>query len=139
MRVAGLGSRRGVTGAEVLAAVAAARAAFGAPALDALAALPADTRVCCAHEYTLGNLRFAQAVEPGNTQLTQYMAQCTALRERGTPTLPSRMGTERSVNPFLRSREASVRRAVQAHAGLDTQAADADVFAALRQWKNEFR
>jgi len=107
--------------------------------LDALAALPSDTRVCCAHEYTLGNLRFALAVEPRNAELTQYMAQCQALREHGTPTLPSRMGTERSVNPFLRSREASVREAVKAHAGLAPQAADADVFAALRQWKNEFR
>jgi hydroxyacylglutathione hydrolase len=106
--------------------------------LDALAALPGDTRVCCAHEYTLGNLRFARAVEPGNAQLTHYLAQCEALRQRGTPTLPSRMATERSVNPFLRSRQATVRAAVQAHAGLPPQAADVDVFAALRQWKNNF-
>jgi hydroxyacylglutathione hydrolase len=107
--------------------------------LDALAALPGETRVCCAHEYTLGNLRFARAVEPGNTQLTQYLAQCEALRERGVPTLPSRMDTERSVNPFLRSRQAAVRAAVQAHAGLASPAADVDIFAALRQWKNNFR
>ncbi|MGR4872312.1 hydroxyacylglutathione hydrolase [Variovorax sp. LARHSF232] len=107
--------------------------------LDAMAALPGDTRVCCAHEYTLGNLRFARAVEPGNAQLTQYLAQCEALCERGVPTLPSRMDTERSVNPFLRSRQDAVRAAVQAHAGLASPAADVDVFAALRQWKNNFR
>lgn len=107
--------------------------------LDALAALPSDTRVCCAHEYTLSNLRFALAVEPANADLTQYEAQCQSLRQRGVPTLPSSIGTERSINPFLRSREASVRDAVQSRAGLGQQSTEVDVFAALRQWKNEFR
>ena len=107
--------------------------------LDALAALPGATRVCCAHEYTLSNLRFARAVEPGNEALARYVADCEALRARGVPTLPSRIDTERSINPFLRSREASVRAVVSTHAGLPAQAADADVFAAMRQWKNDFR
>ena len=107
--------------------------------LDALSALPGNTRVCCAHEYTLANLRFAHAVEPGNADLAQYTAQCEALRARGEPTLPSQLATERRVNPFLRSRESTVRRAVEAQAGLSAQAAEADVFAALRQWKNNFR
>lgn len=107
--------------------------------LEALAALPGDTRVCCGHEYTLANLRFAQSVEPGNADLTHYMAHCEALRARGEPTLPSQLATERKINPFLRSREATVSRAVHAHAGLPAQAAPAEVFAALRQWKNDFR
>lgn len=107
--------------------------------LDKLAALPGDTRVCCGHEYTLANLKFARAVEPGNADLTQYTAQCEALRARGAPTLPSRLGTERRINPFLRSREATVLRAIHAHAGLPAQTAEADVFGALRQWKNDFR
>jgi hydroxyacylglutathione hydrolase len=107
--------------------------------LDALAALPGDTRVCCGHEYTLANLRFAQAVEPDNPDLTQYTAHCEALRARGEPTLPSRLATERRINPFLRSREATVFRAVHAHADLAAPAAEANVFAALRQWKNNFR
>jgi len=107
--------------------------------LDALAALPGDTRVCCAHEYTLANLRFAQAVEPGNTDLTHYNARCESLRAQGQPTLPSQLATERLINPFLRSREATVLRAVRAHAELAADAAEADVFAALRQWKNDFR
>ena len=107
--------------------------------LDALAALPGDTRVCCGHEYTLANLRFARTVEPGNPDLTQYTAQCEALRARGEPTLPSQLSTERLINPFLRSREATVLRAVHAHAGLPAQTAPVDVFAALRQWKNDFR
>ena len=107
--------------------------------LDALCALPDDTQVCCAHEYTLSNLRFAQVVEPGNHALTQYMAQCQALRALGQPTLPSQLATERLINPFLRSREADVRHAVQAHAELASTTSETDVFAALRQWKNEFR
>lgn len=107
--------------------------------LDALAALPGDTRVCCAHEYTLANLRFAQAVEPGNADLTQYTAHCESLRAQGQPTLPSQLATERRINPFLRSREATVLRAVREHAELSADAAEADVFAVLRQWKNDFR
>lgn len=107
--------------------------------LDALAALPGDTRVCCAHEYTLSNLRFAQAVEPGNAELDHYNARCESLRAQGQPTLPSQLAIERQVNPFLRSREATVLRAVRAHAELAADAVEADVFAALRQWKNDFR
>lgn len=107
--------------------------------LDALAALPGDTRVCCGHEYTLSNLRFARAVEPGNVDLTPYTAQCEAQRALGQPTLPSQLATERRINPFLRSREASVLHAVRAHAELSATADDTQVFAALRQWKNDFR
>ena len=107
--------------------------------LDALAALPGDTRVCCAHEYTLANLRFARAGEPDNADLTQYSARCESLRAQGQPTLPSQLATERRINPFLRSREATVLRAVREHAELSADAAEADVFAALRQWKNDFR
>jgi len=106
--------------------------------LDALAALPAATRVCCAHEYTLSNLRFARAVEPGNDALADYQAHCQALRDAGTPTLPTDIGTERAINPFLRSREAAVTQAVRAHAALATDD-EVEVFAALREWKNEFR
>lgn len=106
--------------------------------LDALAALPADTRVCCAHEYTLSNLRFARAVEPGNQALLQYQQQCEALRQRGQPTLPAVLGEERRINPFLRTREPEVGRAAQAFNGADPRDAVA-VFAAIRQWKNDFR
>ncbi len=107
--------------------------------LDALAALPGDTHVCCAHEYTLANLRFAQAVEPRNAELTLYTAHCESLRAQGQPTLPSQLAIERRINPFLRSREATVLRAVREHAELSANAGEADVFAALRQWKNDFR
>ena len=105
--------------------------------LDALAALPPTTRVCAAHEYTLGNLRFARTVEPDNTALADHERQCLQRRADGRPTLPSTIGLERAINPFLRSREAAVIRAVRAHSPSANDAVA--VFAALRQWKNEFR
>ncbi|HMN21858.1 MAG TPA: hydroxyacylglutathione hydrolase [Ottowia sp.] len=104
--------------------------------LDRLAALPPATRVCCAHEYTLSNLRFAAAVEPDNAALADHTRRCEALRAQGRPTLPSTIAVERAINPFLRSREPAVVRAVQAQA---PQARDeVAVFAALREWKNHF-
>jgi hydroxyacylglutathione hydrolase len=109
--------------------------------LDLLASLPASTRVCCAHEYTLSNLRFALAVEPSNTDLQTYAAHCQQLRAQGVPTLPAQLGLELQINPFLRARHPSVRLAVAQHAGLSAleQTDDVAVFAALRQWKNDFR
>lgn len=105
--------------------------------LDALAALPGATRVCCTHEYTLSNLRFAQAVEPGNADLAHHVAHCEALRKRLAPTLPSSIALERRINPFLRSRLPTVVRSV---AQFDPSAHDeAGIFAALREWKNGFR
>lgn len=104
--------------------------------LDALAALPPDTRVCCGHEYTLANLRFARVVDSGNDALLAYEKHCRQLRAQDQPTLPSTMGTELAINPFLRSRTAAVTQAVQAQ---DPSARDeVAVFAALRLWKNNF-
>ncbi|MDO9405800.1 MAG: hydroxyacylglutathione hydrolase [Polaromonas sp.] len=105
--------------------------------LDKLAALPGATQVCCAHEYTLSNLRFAAAVEPGNRDLSDYHARCIALREAGQPTLPSSIDQERLVNPFLRTRLAGVQAAARQQ---DAEADDdISVFAAIRQWKNNFK
>jgi hydroxyacylglutathione hydrolase len=105
--------------------------------LDRLAALPGATRVCCAHEYTLSNLKFALAVEPDNLALQAYWAQCTELRRQLLPTLPVALLTERAINPFLRSRLASVATPVRQRDRLAVD--DATTFAALRQWKNDFR
>jgi hydroxyacylglutathione hydrolase len=107
--------------------------------LDRLAALPDATQVCCAHEYTLSNLRFARAVEPENTALLHYQMHCEALRSQNLPTLPSRMHMEREINPFLRTRQPTVAQAAQAHNhGIHPQDAVA-VLATLREWKNSFR
>jgi len=106
--------------------------------LDRLAALPGETRVCCTHEYTLANLRFARTVEPGNEALRRYQQQCEDLRAQGLPTLPSSIALERDINPFLRSRLADVARAAGAFSGAPPSD-EVAVFAALRQWKNEFK
>ena len=105
--------------------------------LDALDALPPGTQVCCTHEYTLSNLRFAAAVEPDNLHVRRHVAHCEALRAEGRPTLPSNLAVERRINPFLRCTEAAV-----IEAGLAQGAASRErvaVFAALREWKNRFR
>lgn len=105
--------------------------------LDRLAALPANTRVCCTHEYTLSNLRFALAVEPDNAALQAHAAHCQQLRANGQPTLPSTLALERAINPFLRSREPAVIQAIQQQAPETTE--PVALFAALRRWKDGFR
>ncbi len=105
--------------------------------LARLAALPADTRVYCAHEYTLSNLRFALVVEPGNDALRQRQQACMTLRERGVPTVPSTIAEELATNPFLRCDVPAVRRAAEARAGRPLPTNEA-VFAAVRQWKDAF-
>jgi hydroxyacylglutathione hydrolase len=85
----------------------------------------------------LSNLRFARTVEPHNTTLQQYQAWCEQQRALGQPTLPSHLGQECAINPFLRVREPSVRHAVQQQ---DAAAIyDVSTFAALRRWKDGFR
>lgn len=105
--------------------------------LTALAALPGATRVCCTHEYTLSNLKFALEIEPGNAELAAYNAHCQALRANGLPTLPSTIAMEKSINPFLRSTQPAVISAARRFdaAGVDS----AGAFATLRQWKNQYR
>jgi hydroxyacylglutathione hydrolase len=109
--------------------------------LQSLAALPADTRVCCAHEYTLSNLRFAREVDPGNAELADYAAWCESRRAAGLPTLPGLLGTEVRINPFLRCDHPALRDAARRHAPLKLPAVPSpvDVFATLREWKNGFR
>jgi len=105
--------------------------------LDKLAALPGDTAVYCGHEYTMSNLRFALAVEPGRDALLQRQTREQAKRDRGVPTLPSTMAEELSTNPFLRAGEMSVRAAVEQHSGRALRDR-VGVFAELRAWKNSF-
>ena len=104
--------------------------------LGRLAALPGDTRVCCAHEYTESNLRFAAAVEPDSADLAAYTAACRALRAQGLPTLPSTIAQERAINPFMRCDAATVIAAAQRRGAAD--AGGAEVLGALREWKNQF-
>jgi hydroxyacylglutathione hydrolase len=105
--------------------------------LQKLVALPDDTLVYCGHEYTLANIGFAKAVEPGNAQLLEREKSDAKLRERDLPTLPSTIAREKATNPFLRVREPAVIESASKYLG--RRAGDpAGVFAALRQWKNQF-
>jgi hydroxyacylglutathione hydrolase len=88
--------------------------------LAKLATLPADTLVCCGHEYTLSNAAFACHVDPGNAALAAFAARVAKLRAGGMPTVPSRLGDEMAANPFLR-------------------APDVATLADLREQKNNFR
>ncbi len=105
--------------------------------LAKLSALPGDTRVCCAHEYTLANLRFAGAVEPDNADRAAYEAACVAWRESGRPTLPSTIERELAINPFLRCTVPAVAAAARSRNAAATD--PVAVFATLREWKNHYR
>jgi len=105
--------------------------------LSKLAALPEDSLVCCAHEYTLSNLRWALEVEPDNTVLRERWNSASALREEGRPTLPSTLALERASNPFLRTAVAAVAASAARQAG-HPLASEVEVFARLREWKNNF-
>ena len=73
--------------------------------LAAFAHLPDSTKVCCGHEYTLSNVRFALSVEPENAALQAYAVRAKAQRDGGQPTIPTTLGLERAVNPFVRARD----------------------------------
>ncbi|MBH9552570.1 hydroxyacylglutathione hydrolase [Inhella gelatinilytica] len=107
--------------------------------LERLASLPPETRVCPAHEYTVANLRFAQAVDPASRAVEARLASALAQRAAGAPTLPSTLALECATNPFLRSRDATVRTAAQLRAPAPAESDEpVAVFTALRQWKNQF-
>lgn len=108
--------------------------------LSKLKALPPETRVYCAHEYTLANLRFAEAAEPGNTAIHNRIAECEGLRAENRPTLPSTIGEELATNPFLRCHIPAVARRAANHgaSGSAGGSGEVEVFAQLRRWKDSF-
>ncbi|MGB0919969.1 MAG: hydroxyacylglutathione hydrolase [Alphaproteobacteria bacterium] len=101
--------------------------------LNKLMALPPDTKVYCAHEYTQSNAAFALTVDPDNEVLQARARAITEARERGEPTVPTTIGIELETNPFLRPDSATLRNT------LNMQAADnVDVFAEVRARKDSF-
>jgi hydroxyacylglutathione hydrolase len=106
-------------------------AAQAVASIDRLRQLPEATRVWCAHEYTLANLRFAVTLEPENQVLQDYFGTVQAMRSRDEPTVPTTIERERQINPFLRWDVAAIRRRV---GGEDAAA----TFAALRRLKEAF-
>ena len=106
--------------------------------LSHLASLPDNTRVCCTHEYTLSNLRFALAVDPDNQALVEHAQHCQALRSRNLPTLPSSIVVEKAINPFLRTHLPSLAQAARQYRPDLVDDDPVAVFAALRAWKDVF-
>lgn len=106
--------------------------------LNKLVALPDETKVFCAHEYTLSNLRFAKEVEPDNDLLTMRILDEQAKLERGLPTLPSTIGLEKQTNPFLRCNSSSIVGRLISSQKVSTKE-PIIIFAALREWKNSYR
>lgn len=106
--------------------------------LQRLAALPASTRVCCGHEYSLANLQFALAVEPDNAAVTEQIHRVTGLRNHQQPSLPSTIAMEQAINPFIRVAQPGVVHASSQQCGR-TLSDPAEVFAALRLWKDNYR
>lgn len=104
--------------------------------LKRLSELPPDVRVCCAHEYTEDNLRFAWSVEPENVALARRIREVWALRAEGRCTLPSTIGLERETNPFLRPWSEPLRRRVEAAFSSRSPTTDEAVFAATRALKD---
>ena len=85
--------------------------------LSKIEALPDETLVYCAHEYTTANLKFARVAEPGNAELLQRIEETRARRAQGLATVPSLLGLEKKTNPFLRSEVAEIIRGAEAFAG----------------------
>ncbi|GHC26422.1 hydroxyacylglutathione hydrolase [Aidingimonas halophila] len=103
--------------------------------LNKLADLPDDTLIFAGHEYTLANLRFAKAVEPDNPNIDDYASECQRLRDLDRPTLPSTMGREALINPFLRTQQDTVRQQAATQGDADSTLA---TFTTLRAWKDRF-
>ena len=104
--------------------------------LERLAALPDHTQVCCGHEYTEANGRFARAAEPDNAEREARLDEVAALRAQGRPSLPSTLASERACNPFLRVDAPGIQASLRER-GVDIADRVAS-FAALRSWKDGF-
>ncbi len=103
--------------------------------LNKLLALPDDTQVFAAHEYTASNISFALTVEPDNQDLLAFREEVFQLRAEGKPTLPTTLGKEKRINPFLRVEQPGIIKSIANRSAVTTPLA---VFTALREWKDVF-
>ena len=105
--------------------------------MEVFRAMPADTLVCCGHEYTLANLRFARAVDPENDALRDFSERAERLAAEGKPTVPTTIGQELATNPFLRHDSEAVIESVRQHVGRAISE-PAEILFQLRCWKDSF-
>jgi len=105
--------------------------------LTRLAALSGHTRVCCAHEYTEDNLRFAWMLEPDNAALADRIQRVWRVRAEGGCSVPSTIGEERATNPFLRGDSPTLRAALAARLPAADLSTPVATFAAIRQLKDD--
>lgn len=105
--------------------------------LAKLSALPDTTKVYCAHEYTQANLDFALTVEPSNIALINYYNQVINLRAQNMATIPTNIGLEKAVNPFIRAHSPEIKETVETLSGNLTNN-EVDVFTQLRALKDNF-
>jgi len=106
-------------------------------ALQKIAALPDETLIYAAHEYTLANIKFALWAEPDNADLIQRQKDETLKRNQGQPTLPTRVSLEKRTNPFLRCHLNALKSTAEAFAGHKLNSDD-EIFASLRRAKDQF-
>jgi len=106
-------------------------------AMEYFAALPDHTEVYCTHEYSLANLAFAAAVEPHNPHIQAAIARCQKLRHQHWPTLPTHIGEEKRINPFMRAQQPTVVEAAYRRSGQRT-APGTETLSVIRAWKNVF-
>lgn len=104
--------------------------------LAKIRALPDDTQIYCAHEYTLDNLRFAQIAEPDNQAIIERQQQALALRANNQATVPSQLAIEKQTNPFLRWDQANLIAAASDYLSKPLKTPE-EVFAAVRRWKDD--
>ncbi|NRB55388.1 MAG: hypothetical protein HRU39_05315, partial [Salinicola sp.] len=128
-------SAKGVTGEGIYADGMVEHDGHVGKLLAKLDALPEDTLVFAAHEYTLANLAFAAAAEPDNAIRDSYRAECQRARDLDRPTLPTTLGRERQINPFLRIGDPGLLETLRQQGPVDD---DATAFATLRAWKDRF-
>jgi len=132
----------GVFCGDTLFAAGCGRLFEGTPAemyqsLQKLAALPGETKVYCAHEYTKSNLQFAKLVEPNNPDILKRIEKVATLRANNQPTLPSYIDLELATNPFLRCHQESIKHAAKSHAG-HALTDPIEIFATIRRWKDSY-
>jgi hydroxyacylglutathione hydrolase len=104
--------------------------------LNRIAALPSNTYIYCAHEYTLANLRFAHIAEPENNDIKERLANTILLRQQNLPTVPSLLSIELATNPFLRTETTKLHHTIDAYSDIKTTDS-VTRFTYLRAWKDK--